>query len=84
MFTFLKITFSLSVLAVFVSAFLPVVEELPYGMDEALVFFFSTVRAMFEFLPWIVFPFSLMVLAIVIKAAFLLWVFARWLYSIFT
>lgn len=78
MFTAIKISIALAAIILGAQLFLPVVTELPFGMDEAVQFFFATIRALMDVIPWITVPFSLMVLALFIKGLFLLWHFVRW------
>lgn len=49
------------------SKFLPVVSELPFGMDEALIIFTSTVRGIIEIMPWLGIVWFYILLALFIK-----------------
>lgn len=58
--------------------FLPRVEELPLGMDEALVFFSSTIHALLDLLPWLNIVWTLCLLALAIKFLLFSWHWVRW------
>lgn len=60
----------LAIIAIFtaVTVFLPVVDELPFGMDAALTFFMSTVNGLLTLFPWMQLPWALVLWALLIKS----------------
>ena len=42
----------------------PTIETLPYGIDEALVFFVGTIKGILEIFPWFQTIWNLMLLAL--------------------
>lgn len=78
MISILKFLGVLGLLAL-VTAFLPTVTELPLGIDEAVVFFIGTIKALVNLIPFMQVPFTLILLAVSIRFALFVWHWVRWL-----
>lgn len=63
----LGILATLAILAILTS-FMPVVEELPFGMDTALTFFIGAINGLLDLLPWMELPWTLVLWALFIKS----------------
>lgn len=63
--------------------FLPVVSELPYGMDEALSFFVATIKSLLQLLPWMQIVWNLILWAIFIKSLLFAWRWIQWFIHLF-
>lgn len=55
------------------SKFLPVVTELPYGMDYALTLFTGSINGMIEIMPWMGIVWTYVLLALFIKGLLFTW-----------
>jgi len=53
---------------VIVTNFLPVVTELPFGMDAALTFFIGAINGLLAIMPWMELPWTLVLWALFIKS----------------
>lgn len=72
MITLIKVISIFAILGT-LTLFMPVVTELPFGMDEALMFFVGNVRALVELLPWMELPFQLIMWGLFIQTLFFAW-----------
>jgi len=70
-------------LLVVVTAFMPVVTELPFGMDTALVFFVGTIKALLQLMPWLQIVWNLILWAIFIKSLLFAWKWVQWFIQLF-
>lgn len=77
MITVIKILGTLAVLVI-LTGFMPVVSELPLGMDDALIFFVGTIKALLTLMPWMGIVFTLFLLALLIKSLLFAWHWVRW------
>jgi len=73
MITALKVATWILVITTIVGLFFDPVTELPFGMDEALTFFVSTIRALIELLPWLGIVWNVIVLSLFIKGLLFTW-----------
>ena len=73
----------LGVIAIVLYPFLPVVTVLPYGMDEALVFFVGSIKAILQILPWLQIVWDLFILALFIKSLLFIFNSVRWFVELF-
>lgn len=74
----LKFLGILGVLAIIIYPLLPVVTELPFGIDEALQFFVGNIRALIELLPWLATVWNLFLWALFIKSLLFIFHWVRW------
>jgi len=77
MITTLKVIGVLAVLVI-LTGFMPVVTELPFGMDAALSFFIGTIRAILELMPWMQIVFQLILWAMFIESLLFAWKWVQW------
>jgi len=61
-----------------VTYFLPTVTTLPFGVDDAMVYFISTIKGFVNLMPWVGTIFNLIMLAIGIKFSLFLWHWAKY------
>lgn len=78
----LGILATLSIIVI-VTNFLPVVTELPFGMDAALVFFIGAVNALIAIMPWMEMPWILVMWALFIKGLLFLFHWSMFFVNLF-
>jgi len=77
MITILVVTGILALLVI-LTGFMPVVSELPLGMDAALTFFVATIKAIMTLMPWMQIVFTLFLLALLVKSLLFAWGWIKW------
>lgn len=73
----LALSFIFTVLNV-ATFFLPTVEELPLGMDEALTFMVGAIHGLIDIMPWLEIVWTLALLALLIKFLLFSWHWVKW------
>jgi len=77
MITVLKVIGILAILVI-LTGYLPVVSELPFGMEAALIFFVGTIRGILELMPWLQIVFTLILFAMFIRSMLFAWTWTKW------
>jgi len=65
-------------LLVLIATVMPQVDHLPYGMDEALTLFVSTIHGIISLMPWMQTPWNLILVAIGVDIALFTWHWIRY------
>lgn len=73
----LALSFIFTVLNV-ATFFLPVVTELPWGMDAALALMVGSIHGLIEIMPWMGIVWSLALTALLIKFLLFSWHWVKW------
>jgi len=79
MISLLKTIGWISLIALVIPIFFPVVTELPFGLDEAFVIFVSTIKGLISLLPWLEIVWNIMLLALGVKVLLFTW---HWIHTI--
>lgn len=58
---------------------LPTVTELPFGIDDAMVLFISTIRSLVAIIPFMVVPYYLIIAMLSIRFSLFVWHWIRWI-----
>lgn len=79
MFTIIKYTAGVALISFILTSVFGPVETLPFGIDEAMIFFVSTIKGLVSLFPWLEVVWDLVLLALLIKSLLFLW---HWIHTI--